>query len=776
MQLAENNNLNVGLVWKINQPENPNLIHLVNSQDEYQAEELLINNAALNKILHSTKHIFSRFKSDSKECGNFSYFQKKILDESQRYPAKVFIKLSHFLSNHFKIEELSPTAKLAYEAYCDKTSSTRTPALDFIAFSFIFLISQLENKNPTNLRDNLTYSESFKANVVSLLSDSQQEAIFYDAVDLFSNFLTDPIGLAILKSFWEAEFTEKLLSYSSLIYKAWNNGDICTYFSNCSNFFEGSVNNKFFEETEDYFNSRQKKKSLEELVAISNQNDIDIKKDLESIEVTRKSLTAYQNSQNDNDLSSYTRNLNAEYEELKQEIDKNRIELINKINKHLLFETEPLSCDSNIETIIEKLKLNLKYFDNNVEFTFMDGLGAAFKIKAKESSLDFISKRNELLISERHQLITKRLKLIEETEEYLNEKIYSLQRKLETHLISIKAKKLERAELLPLQDKIDTLFAENASALLIANLSNDNLNQLQFYCKSKGYVIEQIVTPMRSVGFCWEVVNRASGRKGTLLGTIHRCSKKVLDLNSQILKRFNEADIIAVEIDITRKDIVKKIRKHLLGRFKSIFVLDDGLKHIHFFRTFFEKYSIALPKNKENQLDNYLKTFIKFLVEKAGIDEGIETFLIPQAKEQEKPVIDLEVFEDQISIINEKWNDFSWSEILDENFNFEESIEKYKQGFNESEQFLNLELAVKWGYEELMSSFLDKLKKEEIESLNFRNLKMTIKITELMKSHNSPFIMVGALHFPGEMGLINLLEKSGYSCERIIVYEPSIFA
>jgi uncharacterized protein YbaP (TraB family) len=88
-----------------------------------------------------------------------------------------------------------------------------------------------------------------------------------------------------------------------------------------------------------------------------------------------------------------------------------------------------------------------------------------------------------------------------------------------------------------------------------------------------------------------------------------------------------------------------------------------------------------------------------------------------------------------------------------------------------------LESAVKWGYDEMMSFILSMSTKEELEASSFRNLKMVMKIVELVTNHNSPFIMIGiALHFFGEMGIINLLDKIGYDCDRIVVYEPSRLA
>jgi uncharacterized protein YbaP (TraB family) len=56
---------------------------------------------------------------------------------------------------------------------------------------------------------------------------------------------------------------------------------------------------------------------------------------------------------------------------------------------------------------------------------------------------------------------------------------------------------------------------------------------------------------------------------------------------------------------------------------------------------------------------------------------------------------------------------------------------------------------------------------EEEAALNKdRNYRWMTKLPEIMKEKSS-FIAVGALHLAGEDGLLNLLEKAGYTVESI---------
>jgi uncharacterized protein YbaP (TraB family) len=701
MQPTEQNIMSTGLVWKIYQPEDcENPIHLVCTTNDFHKEELL-QNSAIKKIFDQAQTIIiSPFQFNSEIIGNmFCHFQEKVNQESQKYPNKVFTKLNQFITTQFKIEDLSSTAKLLYDEYCRMTT-IRTDALNFIVFSYIFIISQLENKNIINLTADLTWNEALGHKCIeNLLNYSQQIELSLESAELYSKLITAPAGLAVLKSFFKAENLQRLLEYASLKCKALQNGDMTTYMHKAFKFFADSLNGIPFDENEvEYFKSKQTKKTLtlEEIVATAKQNNIEIEKDLQLIEATRQMIKSHKHNftsideENDDFLSS----LQDECKNLEQRIEELRIKVIRDVNKYLQAEgLEVLNDASSTETIISRLKTkytveeilsghindlsiwdNLKLYANQIQLYEKLLAQTTQRIAKTPSKLSNISKSEESLF----------LRM----EELLIEQISSLQRKLEFSCIVAKAEKIENGELLPLQQKIDLLFAEKTSAMLITGISKERLNHLQTHCQAKGYVMEQITIPIRTVGFCWEVVHRVSRRKGTLVGTIHHCSKKVLDLNSEIFSRFRQADVVAVETDITRKDIVKKTRMHLLEhnqQIKSFCVLDETSQQTQLdkWRLFLEKLDIKFlkeSKNKEKQFIIYLETFLDFLLKQIGRDKGIETLLISQAKELGKPVVDLEIFEDHVLSLGKKYDSIE-IDILKDDIDLEEMTANFKQNW-----------------------------------------------------------------------------------------------
>ena len=82
---------------------------------------------------------------------------------------------------------------------------------------------------------------------------------------------------------------------------------------------------------------------------------------------------------------------------------------------------------------------------------------------------------------------------------------------------------------------------------------------------------------------------------------------------------------------------------------------------------------------------------------------------------------------------------------------YEEINKLYRAGDIEGLNIVNKKWNKKWGISA----------EENAEMLDIRNKEWVTQLPELMKL-NSCFIAVGALHLPGENGLIQLLRRAGY--------------
>lgn len=81
----------------------------------------------------------------------------------------------------------------------------------------------------------------------------------------------------------------------------------------------------------------------------------------------------------------------------------------------------------------------------------------------------------------------------------------------------------------------------------------------------------------------------------------------------------------------------------------------------------------------------------------------------------------------------------------------------YKQGNIDGLYQLNKKSNTNWGISD----------EENAKMVDNRNMEWAKQLPELMKS-NTCFIAVGALHLPGENGLINLLRKEGYKVKPVV--------
>ena len=309
-----------------------------------------------------------------------------------------------------------------------------------------------------------------------------------------------------------------------------------------------------------------------------------------------------------------------------------------------------------------------------------------------------------------------------------------------------------------------------------------------------GLQITQVTIPMKPVGFFWKLKD-AEGRKAYILGTMHLAPAHVIQLNSKIQRCFAKASAVSVEVDITRPDVVEAILNNstLLKaqeEEKSSFEAIDPKIRALLLLTFKLLFPDKTPAAELDEYQTYLfykQMLYSDALEQIGYASGIELDLIPKAKEANKSVCDLETVEDQLGDIADvvEWagdKDLlkSIELLLLENLEkspeeivaaAREAMVEFRKSFKENLDFLaNI---ITHGYRELLLQGIDALSSQKKGRLTKRNMAMALKISDLMQTSNERYFhMVGALHLPGQYGIIKLLEQSGISVKRIQVLEP----
>lgn len=250
-----------------------------------------------------------------------------------------------------------------------------------------------------------------------------------------------------------------------------------------------------------------------------------------------------------------------------------------------------------------------------------------------------------------------------------------------------------------------------------------------------------------------------------LLGSIHIGDDKVNKFNKNLLDLYKKSDSLAVELDT--KNISLDVSKFILTPPTT---LDDILSEETKTKinTFIEEQN-ALPYSQlKNFKIGYLYNYFSLLpmLELGLINSGVDDYFLTLAHKDEKEIIEIETYEEQLSLIIGFSNDFYIAQI-------NELIDNYDEGKKSLEILYETYLtADKETLEILINEDNDREKTEEEkiyeeEMINKRNDKMTNKIEEFLKNDKQTFMIVGLAHVLGENGIINQLQEKNYKIKII---------
>lgn len=247
-----------------------------------------------------------------------------------------------------------------------------------------------------------------------------------------------------------------------------------------------------------------------------------------------------------------------------------------------------------------------------------------------------------------------------------------------------------------------------------------------------------------------------------LFGTIHVDDKRVKKLNPQVIRRFNEAKTLCLEILPDREMQVGIGLAMLLPESQS---LDEILGN-----RLFSHLSLSLNKLGMDPLQaTRLKPWAAMIVLSRSATRGgyaLDEQLYHWAVYQYKQLCALESLEEQLSV----FDSLSLSDqvaLLKDSLGHqdmlhemnEELIQAYLQGNLDEIYRRSLEMGA------VKNNLSQRLRDTLIDQ---RNLRMLNRMMPELKKGRS-FIAVGALHLPGKNGLLNLLRQQGY-----VVTPPSV--
>ncbi|MBO8155400.1 MAG: TraB/GumN family protein [Bacillaceae bacterium] len=267
-------------------------------------------------------------------------------------------------------------------------------------------------------------------------------------------------------------------------------------------------------------------------------------------------------------------------------------------------------------------------------------------------------------------------------------------------------------------------------------------------------------------GFFWRVDH--AGNTVYLLGSIHVGTDDFYPMDDQIEGAFEESSYLAVEADIVN---VNPLEVQSLIQERGMYS-DGSTIEDHLSPELFQKLEETLKEYGINvdMLQPFEPWYIVMLLEslqimKQGYDEqlGVDYYFLSKADGKE--IIELEGIEYQINMFDSFSEDVQ-TKLLELNLNYEGDLEKEMEGLmkvwksGDEEKLVELTLDDGDGSEEYQI-YMDAL-------LDERNIGMVEKIEKFLKSKEQEtyFVIVGAAHYVGEQGIIELLEEKGYEVKK----------
>ena len=264
----------------------------------------------------------------------------------------------------------------------------------------------------------------------------------------------------------------------------------------------------------------------------------------------------------------------------------------------------------------------------------------------------------------------------------------------------------------------------------------------------------QTNSPKLENSLLWEVSGKGLKKPSYLYGTIHMICSKDYFLSEKTKKAFDVSDKLYLEINFTdpnemsqmqqlamgKEPLSKKLSPEQLAKLDSILKKSTGMG--------------------VQQVDSFSLLTVLSLISMKSFGcadlKFYEMEFSEDAKKRNVSIYGLETVKSQFEILE---NAYSTDEILKL---LEESTSEESEQLVTAYKNENIDSMYALTTDEKFTS--EKTKKQILDN---RNVNWVKAMPELMKQ-NSAFFAVGAGHLGGELGVINLLRKEGYTVKPIM--------
>lgn len=266
--------------------------------------------------------------------------------------------------------------------------------------------------------------------------------------------------------------------------------------------------------------------------------------------------------------------------------------------------------------------------------------------------------------------------------------------------------------------------------------------------------------------FLWKV----SGYNNSvyLAGSIHALNDNYYPLNEAYLTAFNQADKLVLELNT---DKINSAKAQALVRYKTWLPEGRSLEE------YLSQIELAALRHYTEGANMDYNTVIKmrpwlvmemltgYQLEQSNFDadKGVDKYFLNLAKEKQIPILELESLEQQISAMADApfasqlaALSLSLRQMQDDTY-LDQMAQYWQQGDEQKlYEFVYQDVRQNPAIKPMMDMLLDD-----------RNLKMADVIGIYLNTHQTYFIVVGALHLTGPQSIVNLLKEKGYRVEKM---------
>jgi uncharacterized protein YbaP (TraB family) len=249
----------------------------------------------------------------------------------------------------------------------------------------------------------------------------------------------------------------------------------------------------------------------------------------------------------------------------------------------------------------------------------------------------------------------------------------------------------------------------------------------------------------------WKVSGNGLSKPSYIFGTIHVVCSADYKMADKVSKAFNSSDQLVLEVDLSDPQELQQVQK-LMRTEKSISSSLTPEEKQKLENSLMKYFNLKL-KDVDNLSIAALESMMVLKAVECADKKMYEMELLSMAKQQGKQIGKLENITDQFSFFDKAYSPkdlVKHLEFVPEYSNiFTELVKNYKAE--------NLTLLSEYAND---SRFMSEDAKHWLLTARNENW---VKMMPSMMSGSQVFFAVGAMHLPGENGVLELLKKAGYT-------------